>query len=125
MEKERTEAVIQRRSRDKFSSNILGMFVVAVEITSLLVLMIRISLGKLARLPRRSLAGNLLNAFLPLELPHLRLVGLEVVCCIPTLGKEWFGCRLLQLHQKAATLCSVIICFTLKSHLGSKTQKEC
>lgn len=38
----------QTRSLDKFSSNILGMFVVTVEIASLLVLMIKILLGKLA-----------------------------------------------------------------------------
>lgn len=66
---------LKTRSLDKFSSNILGMFVVTVEIASLLVLMIKILLGKLAWLPEKSSKWNPLKASMPLELPHLQLIG--------------------------------------------------
>lgn len=75
--------MIQTRSLDKFSSNILGMFVVAVEITSLLVLMIRISLGKLAWLPEESSERGLLKACVSLELLHLDLVGSGLFVLFP------------------------------------------
>jgi len=66
------------------------MFVVAVEITSLLVLMIQISLGKLAWLPEKSSERNLVKACMSLELLHLQLVGFGVICFIPILVKECF-----------------------------------
>lgn len=66
------------------------MFVVAVEITSPLVLMIRISLGKLAWLPKKSSKQNLLKTCMSLELLDLQLVGMGVICFIPILVKECF-----------------------------------